>query len=181
MSCLAVRAYAEEDERSILEPHGHAGQACVERVRHATQMILGPGFRHDSQARALRIARDDAWDSLDRLAEEARIETGKEKRRGGRVSRHLLGGAGGDDPALRQQGGLRAALRLGQVVCADDNARSRRREASDASPYVLPGERIETGRWLVVEEQAARMDQRGRQLGPTGPAAREPARRGPRM
>ena len=41
-----------------------------------------------------------------------------------------------------------------------------------------------SGGWarrLVQEDQARRMDQRGRQLEPTGPAAREPARRGPRM
>src|SRR5262249_56910604 len=100
MSYLAVRASAEEDERRILEPHGHARQARVERVRHPTQMILGPGFRHDSQARALRIARDDARDGLDRLAEEARIETGKEKRRGGGGARHPPPGARREHPGL---------------------------------------------------------------------------------
>src|SRR5262249_59148538 len=105
MSYLAVRASAEEDERRILEPHGHARQARVERVRHPTQMILGPGFRHDSQARALRIARDDARDGLDRLAEEARIETGKEKRRGGAGAPPLLPGTRGDDPPPPHQSG----------------------------------------------------------------------------
>ena len=68
---------------------------------------------------------------------------------------------------------MRAPLRLGKIVRADDDACSPGSEASHAAPDVLPPDGIEPGGRLVEKDQSWRVGQGGGQLKTARPPARE--------
>ena len=118
------------DQGRVLEPHGDASEARVVPGGHAMQTFFDVDLGDDAQARTLRIARKDARHCLDVPGKQTRVEAGQQEGDRGGALRHLLRCTGRNDATFREQGDMRAPLRLGKIVRADDDACSPGSEAS---------------------------------------------------
>ena len=77
----------------------------------------------------------------------------------------------GHDMPVRKKGGVRAPLRVGEIMSAYDHTRAGSRQPFHAPPYVLTRRRIETRCRLIEEHELRRMQQRGSELEPPRPTA----------
>jgi hypothetical protein len=127
-----------ERQHCVLEPHCDVRDARVLAGCHSMQSLQCFGACDYPQAGPLRIASDDARHRFHNRREEARIGSGNRDGQGGRFQGKLLGCAGGDNPAFRQEGSVGAAFSLGEVMGADNDPCSCAGEPSDTSPDLMP-------------------------------------------
>jgi hypothetical protein len=112
--------------------------ASVVAVRDATQTLTRCSICDDVQAVALRICCDHTRDGFDQPRKLARTSSREQESVSGCTMGDLVWRTGGDDFSFRQKGGTRTPFSLGEIMGADNYARSLSGQASDALPDFVP-------------------------------------------
>ena len=132
--------------------------ASVVAVSDATQTLFRCSICDDVEGGALRICCNHTRGGFDESRKLARTSSRQQESVSGCTTGDLVWRTGGDDFSFRQNCGTRTPFSLGEIMGADNYARSLSGQKPDTSPDLVSRHGIEAGGGFIEENQPRRMD-----------------------